>query len=350
MGRPRDCHTKQLTAEERQRVRILRSDALMSYGKIQETTGFTKGQIRNAIKADSADRGVRTGRPPQMSQQQQLELVEFVTLSKKNRRMTFLDLALTLFNQLFGEYAIRYTLRRLGFKRHVARRKPPISEANRRKRLEWAESHKHWTPEQWGKVLWTDETWINGGHHRKQYVTRRIDEAWDETCIVERYQRKGGWMFWGCFSGLGKGPGIFWEKDWGKINAETYQQRTVPVIDGWIQTCKQQLGEDLILMQDGAPGHNAASTKQDLRDRGIQLVEWPPYSPDMNPIEACWNWMKDYIEDKWGDVEKVSYDELRRQVNEAWEKLPIDFLQELLASMPKRCQDVIDAEGRHTKW
>jgi len=42
-------------------------------------------------------------------------------------------------------------------------------------------------------------------------------------------------MFWGCFSGkYGKGPGIFWEKEWGTINEETYQEWIVPIIDGWI--------------------------------------------------------------------------------------------------------------------
>lgn len=60
--------------------------------------------------------------------------------------------------------------------------------------------------------------------------------------------------------------------------------------------------------------------------------------------------MKDYIEDKYGLEEKPLYDNLRVYVNEAWEALPNDFLQELLASMPARCQAVIDAKGMHTKY
>jgi hypothetical protein len=61
-------------------------------------------------------------------------------------------------------------------------------------------------------------------------------------------------MFWGSFSGTRKSPGIFWEKDWGKINAESYQQHIVPVIDGWIRLCQGTDGDSLTLMQDGAPG------------------------------------------------------------------------------------------------
>ncbi|KAL0929636.1 uncharacterized protein CTRU02_215535 [Colletotrichum truncatum] len=157
-----------------------------------------------------------------MTPQQEQQLVEYVTSSQEGRQATFLQLSTTLFNANFGIYAIRAALRRLGFARRVARRKPPITEANRQKRLVWAYAHVNWTMEQWRGILWSDETWITGGHHRKQYVTRRQGEEWDPTCIIERRQRKQGWMFWGCFSGGRKGPGFFWEKDWGFITAETY--------------------------------------------------------------------------------------------------------------------------------
>lgn len=60
--------------------------------------------------------------------------------------------------------------------------------------------------------------------------------------------------------------------------------------------------------------------------------------------------MKDYIEDKWGLEEQLGYDRLRSYVKEAWEELPDEYLQELLASIPARCQAVIDANGMHTKY
>jgi len=264
--------------------------------------------------------------------------------------MGFLELSTIVFSGAFSVWVSKHTLYRLGFRRRVARKKPPITERTRILRETWAKEHENWTSQQWGKILWTDETWVTGGPHRKQYVTRRQGEEWDPACIVEKHQRKGGWMFWGCFSGQGKGPGIFWEKDWGKISAETYRMHTIPVIHGWVQLCKGDLGEDLILMQDGALGHAAAETKEDLRRRGITLMDWPPFSPDLNPIESCWDWMKDWIEDRYGLEEKPSYDKLREYVKEAWEELPDDYLKELLASMPDRSKAVIAAKGMHTEY
>ena len=79
-----------------------------------------------------------------------------------------------------------------------------------------------------------------------------------------------------------------WEKDWGKINKQSYSEHVVPVIHGWIR-----MNPELFFMQDNAPGHAAEYTIQELKDRGIPVIEWPPYSPDLNPIEVVWNIMKD---------------------------------------------------------
>jgi hypothetical protein len=239
---------------------------------------------------------------------------------------------------------VKYALQKRGYSRRIALRKPPISESNRVARLAWAHEHLHWTEEQWNRVLWTDETWVNPGRHRKTWITRKPGEEYKYECLIDRLPKKIGWMFWGSFSGCLKGPSLFWEKDWGLIRATSYQDHIVPLIHGWIR-----LHLTLLLMQDGAPGHKAAETKEDLRERGIYPIFWPAYSPDLNPIETVWNRMKDWIMKKYPDYH-TSYDRLRIAVKEAWDAIGELELLALVREMPARCQAVIDANGMHTKY
>ena len=52
-------------------------------------------------------------------------------------------------------------------------------------------------------------------------------------------------------------------------------------------------------MQDGAPRHIGGNTLADLAKRSIYPIAWPPYLPDLNPIETVWNKMKNFIAEKY---------------------------------------------------
>ena len=159
-------------------------------------------------------------------------IIEFIISSQRTRRMSYIQLSeeMSLF---VSEAIIRRALRKEGYFRRIARKKPPISEKNARLRLAWALEHVNWTREQWDLILWTDETWVTDGRHRRVWVTRKSGEEYDPTCVDEKEKYRSGWMFWACFSGgLGKGPCLFWEKEWGSINKETYSQKILPLIDG----------------------------------------------------------------------------------------------------------------------
>lgn len=105
-------------------------------------------------------------------------------------------------------------------------------------------------------------------------------------------------------------------------------------------------------MQDNAPAHKGKVIQADLAEREIEVMKWPPFSPDLNPIENVWNWMKDWIEDRadLGREDYPSYEELRAEVMRAWEVVPTEYLKELPEPMPQRCKDVLAAGGGSTKW
>ena len=107
-------------------------------------------------------------------------------------------------------------------------------------------------------------------------------------------------------------------------------------------------GVVLKLIQDGAPGHIAGETREDLRECGVIMIFWPPYSPDLNPIERVWHIMKNYIQDNY--PEYMLYDDLQAAVKDAWEKVGEFEFRELIGQMRERCQAVIEADGRFTKY
>jgi transposase len=336
---------KRLTRDQRRDILLLRRQG-HTYQYIADFLHVSHGAVQYTCKKRQATpQHKNAGRPPRLSNEEADKVEEFVTRSKATRRMTYLQIAEALWPEgEVGAESVRYALHKRGYRRRFALRKPPISERNRIARLEWAREHIHWTEEQWYQVLWSDETWVTGGRHRRTLITQKPGEELLPDCVVERIPRPSGWMFWACFAGDIKGPSLFWEKEWGSINTASYIEHIVPLVDGWIH-----LNSHLRFMQDNAPAHASRETKAELAARGIQSIVWPAYSPDLNPIETVWNEMKDWIALHYPE-KTTSYQQLRRQVMEAWNAIGRDLLRNLVATMPQRCRDVIEADGKHTKW
>jgi transposase len=48
---------------------------------------------------------------------------------------------------------------------------------------------------------------------------------------------------------------------------------------------------DLVIM-DNLRAHKAAGIREAIEQTGARLQSWPPYSPDLSPIERCWSKLK----------------------------------------------------------
>lgn len=51
----------------------------------------------------------------------------------------------------------------------------------------------------------------------------------------------------------------------------------------------------IVLIWDGAPCHRATTAQRTVAELGIELVALPGYSPDLNPIEGLWKWMREDV-------------------------------------------------------
>jgi transposase len=110
-----------------------------------------------------------------------------------------------------------------------------------------------------------------------------------------------------------------------------------------------------IFMHDNAPVHTAHIVRELLHEMGIQVMPWPPYSPDLNPIENLWSILKAEIYRLYPELERAPDTEetlalLIRAAKEAWHSIDIDILNSLATKMPNRVEAVIEAKGWYTKY
>jgi hypothetical protein len=225
---------KQLTRDLRLQIRTLYQVGL-GYAQIATQLGVTARQVQYARNHRLTPQNRRSGAPSVLDHEAIKYLISFVSATRVNRRLPYYQIPSAIGWPLVSEPIIQHALEKEGFRRHPARRKPVISEKNRLARLAWAVEHLEWTKEQWNLMLWTDETWVTN-RHTKIWVTRRSNEAYEDTCVIDKESKPHGWLFWGSFSGqLGLGPGLFWEKEWGSINSITYIEHIVPQMVDWIK-------------------------------------------------------------------------------------------------------------------
>ncbi len=55
-------------------------------------------------------------------------------------------------------------------------------------------------------------------------------------------------------------------------------------------------------LQDGAPYHKSKVVMSKLKEmeKEFKVLDWSGNSPDLNPIENCWSYMKAQLKKAWG--------------------------------------------------
>ena len=133
-------------------------------------------------------------------------------------------------------------------------------------------------------MVWSDECSFEVGERGRIWVTRRQSEQYCQHCLKSTYRSgRCSIMVWGALGWGFKSPLVFMEREEGAkgITSKAYLHQVLePVVFEMFDGCK----DEYIYMEDGAKIHKGAAKIPKIL-RGIRTIDWPPCSPDLNPIE-----------------------------------------------------------------
>jgi transposase len=230
-----------------------------------------------------------------------------------------------------------------------------LTEEHRVKRLAWAIKHKDWTREDWEKVIWSDECSVERGTgQERDWVFRTPAQKWDKEMIQTYKKGKDvSVMVWASFWGSGISDLYLLERDFEAKKHGYSANSYIQVLDDNLLGIYEP---GLIFMQDNASIHTAHKVRDWFKEHNIKIMEWPPYSPDLNPIEHLWIHLKRLIYQVDPDIDNVRGDDdkvrkaLFKALFKAWELIDKDILYNCIDSMTTRINAVIEADGWHTRY
>ncbi|KAL0149994.1 hypothetical protein M9458_054653 [Cirrhinus mrigala] len=193
-------------------------------------------------------------------------------------------------------------------------------------RLAFAREHQDWQIRHWRPVLFTDES---------RFTLSTCDRVWrrrgerSAACNILRHDRfgSGSVMVWGGISLEGRTALHVLAR--GSPTAVRYRDE---IIRPLVRPYGGAVGPGFLLMQDSARPHVAGVCQQFLQDEGIDAMDRPARSPDLNPIEHIWDIMSRSIHQRHVAPQTVQ---------ELADALVQETIRHLIRSMPRRCREVI---------
>lgn len=131
-----------------------------------------------------------------------------------------------------------------------------------------------------------------------------------------------------------------------KINAQHYTDNLLPPL---VDDCQNLLQDDFVFQQDGAPAHTARQAQDWLMNNTPDFIskdEWPPNSPDLNPLDYCvWGLMLAAYQ-KHVPKPKTKA-ELKTLLKTIWANLSQDSIDKAILGFRKRLRACVKADGGH---
>jgi hypothetical protein len=245
------------------------------------------------------------------------------------------------FNVDVSDLTVRRALQEAGLRAKEKKAKPKLSPKNIAARFDFARRHQYWTVDDWKRVIWSDKTRINRfSSDGRSWCWARDGEGLQPRHVKETVKHGGGSvMIWGCMTV--HGPGLM-RRITGTMNQHVYKLILEEKLLGTIgYYCMD--ADRVIFQHDNDPKHKARSVQEWLNEQPFDVLEWPPQSPDLNPIEHLWALLKRRLNQYKTPPSGML--ELWVRIEAEWEKISTDQCVRLIESMPRRIEAVLKAKG-----
>lgn len=218
---------------------------------------------------------------------------------------------------------------------------PRLLERHKLQRLAFAKKMLPLGQQYWHRVVFSDEKrFCLDGPDGNAYYWHDIRK--EPRYMSKRHSGGGGIMVWICMSARGS-SGPTWIQ--GNMNAELY----IEVLEmNWEDATDLVEGHDMVFQQDNARPHTAKVTKEWFEKRKIDVMEWPAYSPDLNPVENYWGYIVRSVYQNFKQYNSV--DELKVAIKKSVYECPLEKITNMVMSMPKRLMEVIEMKGGKTHY
>ena len=292
----------------------------------------------------------RTGRPAILTRRQKRLLLRY---TRKYPKIEYCDLMyhvrvwpLNHDYPTVSRRTIYRALTQISLKNFRSRRRPRIKKATSKLRCAYSEAWKDFNYKR-VTVKFSDECSVaRGSGKTAEWSFGFPSEQFDHNKVTEKDSgRPKQQMVWGsiwCTPGgrVGRSPLVVMVRD---PDAPRRGYSSLSYCEALEEGLLPQYSHGQRLMQDNARIHTSKYTKEWLELHGIWVIEHPPYSPDLNPIEHMWWALKRKLHqlhpelDTLGDSQE-EWDRFCEGLKEAWLAIPDSFVKKLIHSMPKRHQ------------
>lgn len=274
-----------------------------------------------------------------MSPEQEAEIIDRIT---ENPFLTAVGFA-----REYGVSApvISSLFRRHGIKCRIAATELRLTPEHRINRIAFCELMlERWDDDRLQSIVFSDEKTFSTDPFWQKKCYRKDGTRYEpENLVVKDTSGHITHNYWGAI-GI-EGPVTPIVRIEGRLTAPKYMREIVRAHVIPMMETFEDNDDRRIFMQDNAPQHTAAATMALFSRQQFELMEWPPKSPDLNPIENVWARMV-Y---GWPQIHPRNDENLHAAVVERWRSVGErdQMFRNLYGSLRNRFQEVIDADG-HT--